>query len=259
MNTLRVLRYAFETGWAEFRQDTWPPGWILRTAAQAAFFAMLGQLLDSPERLEYLVIGNMVVVGALATAIAVPQSTWDRFEGTYPLVVAAPSSILFPTLGRTSSRLVGAFLTSVIAFVILSWLFTIPRPWPEILALVPLLALTCFGTYCLMLFLGAVANYRPNVRNLVHNIATMSLMAFCGVNLPVSYWPGWIEVIAHGLPITHGLLAVRELLAGGAAGSILENAGLELLVAAAWLALAALVMDRMAESGRADGSIEFVG
>ena len=259
MNTLRIIRYAFETGWAEFRQDTWVPGWVLRTIAQAAFFAMLGQLLDEPERLEYLVIGNMVVVGALATAFTVPQATWDRFDGTYPLIVAAPASLLFPTFGRTLARFFSGIATSVVAFVILSVLFTIPRPWPEVLALLPLFTLTCFGSYCLMLFLGAVSNYRPSARNLVHNFATMSLMAFCGVNIPVSYWPGWLEAIAQVLPLTHGLEAVRGLLAGASATTVLQDAGLELAVAAGWLALTALVMDRMAESGRANGSIEFVG
>jgi ABC-2 type transport system permease protein len=259
MSLVRVIRYAFATGWQEFRTDTWAPGWLLRIVAQAAFFSMLGQLLDSPTRLEYLLIGNIVVVGALATAIAVPQSTWDRSDGTYPLLVIAPTNLLFPTLGRTLCRLVGAILFSLAGFVVLSLLFDIPHPWPEVLAIAPLLALTCLGCYCLMLFLGAVANYIPQARNLVHNTATMSLMAFSGVNVPLSFWPGWLQVIANCLPITHGLKAVRLLLAGGDASSVLTAAGLELLVAASWLTLAALTMDRMANAGRASGSIEFVG
>jgi ABC-2 type transport system permease protein len=201
----------------------------------------------------------MVVVGALATAFTVPQATWDRFDGTYPLIVAAPASLLCPTFGRTLAPFFSGIATSVVAFIIVSALFTIPRPWPEVLMLLPLFSLTCFGSYCLMLFFGAVANYRPSARNLVHNVATMSLMAFCGVNIPVSYWPGWLEAIAQILPLTHGLEAVRGFLAGASTTIVLQDAGLELAVAAGWLTLTMMVMDRMAESGRANGSIEFVG
>ena len=253
---LRVLRYAFSTGWAEFCSDTWAPGWLLRVVAQAAFFSMLGQLIDSPERLQFLLIGNFVVVGAIATALAVPQSTWDRGDGTYPLLVIAPTNLLFPTLGRTLCRLVGGIGFSLAAFVILALIFTLPTPWPEVLAIVPLVILTCTSCYCLMLFLGALANFVPNARNLVHNLATMSLLAFCGANVPVSFWPWWLEALTNLLPITHGLEAIRLLLRGGEATAILSNAGLEVLVGAAWLSLTALTMDRMANAGRANGSIE---
>jgi ABC-2 type transport system permease protein len=259
VNRLRVMRYAFENGWAEFHEDTWLPGWLLRAVAQAAFFAMLGQLIDSPERLEYLLIGNVVIVGALATAFVVPVSTWDRLDGTYPLMVAAPTSLLFPTVGRTLPRLMAGVATALLAYIVLSAAFTLPTPWPEVLALLPLLTLICLASYCFMLFVGALANFMPNARNLMHNIASMSLMAFCGVNVTVGFWPAPIEFLAQILPVTHGLEAVRTLLAAGSAVDVLTNAGLELLVAGGWLAVTATVTDRMANAGRASGSIEFVG
>jgi ABC-2 type transport system permease protein len=256
---LRVVRYAFATGWSEFRAETWIPGWFIRFIAQALFFAMLGQLLDSPERFYFLLVGNMVAVGTIATAIAVPQSTWDRLDGTYPLLVVAPTNLLFPTLGRTLCRFVGAMGFSIASYTVLSLMFMLPQPWPGVLVIPLLLALICGSCYCLMLFMGAVANFVPNARNLVHNVTTMSLMAFAGVNVPVTFWPGPVQFLANCLPITHGLGAIRLLLAGAGWDSVLAEAGLELLVAAFWLTLAALTMDWMANAGRANGSIEFVG
>jgi hypothetical protein len=41
-------------------------------------------------------------------------------------------------------------------------------------------------------------------------------------------------------------------------GQVLTSAGLEALVGAAWLAVAILTFDRLAERGRASGSIELV-
>jgi ABC-2 type transport system permease protein len=65
-------------------------------------------------------------------------------------------------------------------------------------------------------------------------------------------WP-----TAHVLPLTHGLAAIRDLLAGEQLAPILANAGLELAVGAGWLLLALASFNRLAEAGRRDGSIEF--
>ena len=46
-------------------------------------------------------------------------------------------------------------------------------------------------------------------------------------------------------------------IAGEPLVALLPNVGLELAVGAAWLVLALLTFDRLAESGRRDGSIEF--
>jgi hypothetical protein len=40
-------------------------------------------------------------------------------------------------------------------------------------------------------------------------------MAVAGANVPVDFWPGPVQAVANLLPVTHGLLAVRQLLDGG--------------------------------------------
>jgi ABC-2 type transport system permease protein len=83
-------------------------------------------------------------------------------------------------------------------------------------------------------------------------------MAFCGVSVPVAFWPGWVQVIANVLPLTHGLAAIRTVLDGGDARSVILNSMWCIAVSAGWLTVSLLTMDRMADGGRADGSIEFV-
>jgi ABC-2 type transport system permease protein len=237
--------------------NSWLGGWLLRIVAQAAFFAMLGELLESPERLRYLVIGNGVVVGALAVNWTIPASTWDRGDGTYPLLVIAPSSLLPAIIGRTSIWLANGVATSVMSLVVLAVVFRIELAWPGVLAVVPLVALTCGSVFCFALFLGSLITRAPQARNVVHNSALTALMAFCGVSVPVAFWPAWVEMIANVLPLTHGLAAIRIALDGGAALTALAEAGKEIAVAAGWLAVSLLTTDRMADGGRADGSIEF--
>jgi len=85
------------------------------------------------------------------------------------------------------------------------------------------------------------------------------LMVMTGVQVPVAFWPAPVRFVAQGLPLTHGLQAVRDLLAGSPARGILLNIGLEILVGFGWLFVAIVTFRRLAISGRKDGSIEFGG
>jgi ABC-2 type transport system permease protein len=119
-------------------------------------------------------------------------------------------------------------------------------------------ALVCASTYAFGLFLGALLIRAPRWRNIVHNVAMPFLMALCGVVVPVAFWPAWAGIVASLLPITHGLGSVRLLLAGGGPTPIAAGLALEVVIGLAWLGLAAITMDWLANRGRADGSIEFV-
>ena len=226
--------------------------------AQTAFFSVLGLLLDSPDHVRFLLIGHAVAIGALAANWTIPASTWDRGDGTYPLLVIAPASMVPAIMGRTIIWLGNGVATTLVTFLILSVVFDVAFPWPQTLALVPLVFLTCASTYCLALFLGSVVTRQPRIRNMVLFFATATARAFCGVSVPVSFWPGWVETAVQFLPLTHGLHAIRLLLDKGAGGEILEAVALEILVGLGWLLLAVLTMDRMAQAGRRDGSIEIV-
>jgi ABC-2 type transport system permease protein len=105
---------------------------------------------------------------------------------------------------------------------------------------------------------GSLANLAPDARNLMHNVMTMTTMAFGGVMVPVTFWPDWIQALANVIPLTHGLLAIRLALGVSEPTIVLQHAGLCALVGLAWLALAVVTVDRMANVGRANGSIELV-
>ena len=75
----------------------------------------------------------------------------------------------------------------------------------------------------------------------------------------MAFWPDAVQILVQLVPITHGLQAIRLVLDEASVG--LDSRGRrarKLLVGLGWVVIAALVMDRMANSGRADGSIEFV-
>lgn len=262
MNTLRLMRFGLLVGTTEFKLfwnwKTWFGGWILQMLTQALFFALVARLFGSPDHERFLLIGNAVAVGAVAVSWAIPSSTWDRGDGTYPLLVIAPSSLMPGTIGRTSIWFVAGVATSLVTFVLLGVMFDLRLPWPDTLLVIPLVVLTSASTYCLSLFLGTLVTRQPRMRNIILTLLTIAARAFCGVTVPVAFWPEPVQFVVRLLPITHGLEAIRLLLDEGSVIAILRSAGLEVAVGAGWILLAMLAIDRMANAGRKDGTIELI-
>jgi ABC-2 type transport system permease protein len=259
MSALGVYRHGLMVGWSDFRLfwslRSWFFGWMLRILTSAFAWVLVGKMLGSLEKQEYLLVGNAMAVGAAAALWASNATGWSRYDGTHALMVVAPASLVPAVLGRTSIWLLNGVATSLTAFIVLALAFDY-RPPPQI-ALVPaLIVLVCTSTFCFALVMGALVGRHTRIRNLVLDVSGTLLMAFCGVSVPLSFWPLPVQALAQVLPLTHGLAATRALLAGEPPGAVLGSATLEAFVGAAWLVIALVSMDRMAERGRSDGSIE---
>jgi ABC-2 type transport system permease protein len=261
VNVLRVLRYAALSGYQDYATiytwKTWLAGWYVRVLFQVAFFALVGRLLGSDARVHYLLIGNAVMLAAIGGLFAVAGTTWERRQGTLALLVASPSSPVVVFTGRSAWALTEGILSSVAVFFVAAPLFGLDLPWPRVLLYVPLVVLVAASSYTLGTFLGGLVLRAMSTRNVVANMTWGTILAIGGVNVPLDFYPEPVQWLAHALPLTHGLEAIRDLLAGGGATVILANACLELAVGAAWLGLALVTFNRLAEQGRRDGSIEF--
>jgi ABC-2 type transport system permease protein len=259
MTACRIFRHGLLVGREDFRSfwtwRTWLLGWLARILTSAAIWVLLGRMTGASSQTDYLLIGNAAVAGVGTFAIA--AAAWDRWEGTYPLLVVAPGSMAPALMGRMSIWIwhwVGSSLATF-AFLMIAFGW---RPAPVRLLPVPAgVLLLSVSTFCFSLFLGALVGLIPALRNILINLLTTAIIAFCGVCVPVGFWPGWVQAIAAILPTTHGVAAIRLMLAGGPAADVLALLGLEALVGLFWLALALLAIDRVAETGRVDGSIEF--
>lgn len=255
---IRVMGGAARVGYEEVRAAftwrTWLFGWVARSATQVLFFAAMGLLVGSEEFIPDAFLGNVVASAAL-TALAVgPDTAAERFNGTLPLLVVAPRSLLPVFAGRSLFHMVQGTVEASIIFGLLAPFIGFPEQWQWL----PVgLVVVVLGSYGLGLFLAAVSIDRYRIANLLFNVVFYLLVAIGGVNVPTGVFPGWVQAVASVLPLHHGLLGVRELVATGPAAAVAVRFGLELLVGGAWLALGLLGFRFSAESGRRDGSIDF--
>lgn len=261
--TLAVVAHAAAAGAADYRSiftwRSWLFGWYVRVLAQVTFFALIGRLLESEEQVRYLLVGNAVMLAAMQGLWAVNMVAWERATGTLPLLVATPSNPATVFVGRGAYLVADGTVSALGALVVAAALFGMPLPWPRVLLVVPLVLVVAIAAYGLGTFLGGVALRHRAVHGLVVNLAVVTLMAICGVNVPLDVYPDAVRRVAEVLPLTHGLQAVRGVVDGGPASAVAREAALEVAVAVVWLAAAFATFARMARRGRQDGSLDLDG
>lgn len=242
---------------ATHTRQTYLFGWLLRLMLQATFFALVAGYVGTRVALRYSLVGNAVVLGCLESMIVVLMMVLERSMGTLPLLVASPTSHIPVYLGRGLHWMASGLLSSAAAFVVLPFAVRVDLPWPRAALALPILAVVCVSSYCFGCVLGSLALRFPGVMWLLLNLGYLPVMAFCGVNVPLSFWPAPLHMLAEILPVTHGLLAIRGVLGSASAGTVLTQIGLEVAVGSGWLAVACAAIDRVVRHGIATGSLEF--
>lgn len=274
--TLRVVLASTRNAWADFAAAftplSWTLGWLGRIVAQVIFYALVGNLLGSVEEVRYLYVGAAVLATAMESLLVVTNTTRERYAGTLPLLVASPS-LLWPVfLGRSVQVLPSGIATASVALFAIGPAFGVRFDLLSGLAAFGLLVLVSVTTYGLALALAAFVLRHMRLRNWATNLTYTVMMLVCGVTVPLSFWPTWVEVVGHAFPLTHGLAAIRlleagpdaattlvpELLVTGDLGSsVLVHTAMAVGVSLVWYVIAAVSLERLASSGRRDGSIEF--
>lgn len=260
-STFNVMRHAFHAGVADYRAiftwKSWLAGWYVRVISQVAFFALIGERLGNDEKTFYLLVGNSLLIAAQVGVFSLNMTSAERWAGTLPLLVASPSSPIVVFSARGSYLAIDGALSALGALFVAGPIFGMPLPWPRVLLVVPLTMLIAIGSYCFGTFLaGLVFRYR-SMNSLVVVTTYVALMATCGVNVPLSYYPEAVEWLSRFLPLTNGLLAIRGVFDGDAASTIVGDAALEAAVAVGWMTVALLSFNRLASRGRQDGSLDY--
>jgi len=253
---LAAARIGFADLAALYTLRTWIFGWFSRLVTQVIFFSLFGLLLGSPALAHYRVIGNsaaLVCMEAMAVVLTVVR---ERAEGTLAFQLLAPPPFILTYLARGIYGVVVGVGSSTAAFVIATAAFRVPVSMPEALLAPVAIAVMGLTSYCAGLAIGAVIMARPSLQWLAANVGYLCVMTFAGVNVPVSYWSPPIQTVASALPLTHGLLGLRLLLAGGPLSTVAADLAVEAAVGAAWLAVAISILHIAVRSGRRSGAIE---
>jgi len=259
---VRAALASTRNAWADFAAIytpfTWIVGWLGRIVAQVIFFALIGNLLGSQEQVRYLYIGAAVTATAMEALLVVATTTRERYSGTLPLLVASPTRLWPVFLGRSVQWIPSGVATGAVALFVIGPLFGVTFALGPGVAAFGILVLVAVSTYGYALALAALVLRFMRLRNWATNLSYTLMMLVCGVTVPTAFWPVWVQAIGQVFPLTHALDAIRHLEAGDAtAAQVWADVGLSVVTALGWYVIGAASLERLASSGRRDGSIEF--
>ena len=247
------MSYGMLFNWA--RPSIYIPTLIGGPTFQLLFFAALGSYATNRSP-AYFAIGNAVQVSALAGVFGMTMAIAnERWFGTLPAILATPANRAALFAGRFMPFVLNGLLVSLYAFG-LGVVFLGVRLAPGSLAVAGLaLLVTVFSCTAIGALQGAIS-LRLRDGLFGANLVTMSILLFCGVNIPIRELPAWMQVIGNLLPFTHGLEAVRQAADGAGLAQVGGLIGIEALIGIAYAAGAFALFVYLERSARANATLD---
>jgi len=228
---------------------------ILLPVAQMLFFVELGVYATGPENAAYFALGNALQLTANAGIFGVIATVAnERHFGTLPILLGSPANRLVTFMSRAVVNVLDGIVTVIIGFVIAIGLFGLDLHHANIPLLALCVVVVSLSTAGLGLMFGSIGLVMRDAI-IVANVIYYLMLVLCGVNFPVSRLPGAVQLISYSLPLTRGVEAAREAVAGASFGHVAGLLGAELLVGLAW-ALAGYALFATLESWARRGGLQ---
>ena len=202
---------------------------VLLPVTQILFFVELGVYATGSQNALYFALGNALQLTANAGIFGVIATVAnERQYGTLPLLLGSPANRLVTFLSRAVVNVIDGIATVIVALAIALVLFGLNLAHANLCVLV--ISLTTAGLGLMFGSIGLVMRDAIIIANVVY----YALLIVCGINFPVSRLPGVLQVVAYSLPLTRGVEAAREAVAGASLAQVAGLLGGELVVGATW-------------------------
>jgi ABC-2 type transport system permease protein len=222
------------------------------------FFVFLGEYATGVGNRSFYVIGNAIQLVANSGIFGVTMSVaGDRWDGTLPYLFGTPANRLALFFGRAFMHVIdGAFGTVLCLMwgVLLMGLDLSNANFP---ALTAVIVVTAFSTCGLGLLFGSLALVTRNVM-FVNNTVFFLLLFFSGANVPLDSLPGWMQAISFSLPLTRGIAAARQIVAGANFSQVGSMLGVEALFGVIYIAIGYSMFRRFEYQAKKRGTLEVV-
>ncbi len=248
-----LMSYGMLFNWA--RPSIYIPTLIGGPTFQLFFFAALGT--HATERsAAYFAIGNAVQVSCLAGVFGMTMAIAnERWFGTLPGLLATPANRAAVFAGRFLPFVANGLLVSLYALAV-GIVFLGVRLETSSIAVVGLALLTTVFSCTAIGALQGAISLRLRDGLFGANMIMLGILLFCGVNIPLSDLPLWMQVIGHMLPFTHGLEAVRQAADGAGLAQVGGLIALELLIGCVYAVAAFALFRYLERSARQNATLD---
>jgi ABC-2 type transport system permease protein len=213
----------------------WP-----RAVLQGIFLVLAGRVIGGRAGEPYALAGAAAFLATSRTIVFAGDIVLtDRLADTYGRLQGGVLRPWLVWLLRLPPYIASGFLSSVLALAVCGPVLGLAGQSARLAPMLPLYLLTACTSAAFGLAVSALAVGSQAADILLGNLASFLVLACSGIVAPDTGSARWLAGIGGVLPVTHGLAAIRALLAGRPWGG---QAWLEAAAGAAWalLGIAAL-------------------
>jgi ABC-2 type transport system permease protein len=204
---------------------------------QLIFFTKLGEYAQA-EDASFYIVGNAVQVCAMSSVYGMTMAVAnERCFGTLGPLLASPANRAAVFLGRGVPVFANGLLVSAFGFAVGALLLGFRPGWSVVPALAAVVIVTALSCTAFGMLLGSIG-LRAKDFFFAANLAYFLMLLFCGVNIPVESLAPWMEAVSRCLPLTHGIIAAREVAGGATLADVSGLVWTEALVGACYAAAA---------------------
>src|SRR2546421_1484682 len=177
----------------------------------ATFF--LGGGKFDEKQLPALFLGYLVWFYARIVILTTSEDLMGEAQsGTLEQMYMSPAPTELLILGRMLATLISTTIMVALTSIVLIFLLGIHIPirWEGL----PVLILTLIGLFGFSLMLGGAALVFKQIEALA-DLLQNALLFLTGSLLPVSRFPNWLATFTKTLPITQGIIVIRNIMLGG--------------------------------------------
>jgi ABC-2 type transport system permease protein len=237
------------------RPSMYIPTMLIGPLFQILFFAYLGRY-SGLEDDSFFVVGNAIQASAMSGVFAATMAIAnERQYQTLSPLLATPAGRFSVFMGRSLPVLASGLLVSAWGFCMGALLLDFDPPLSSLPALGLVVCVSVFSCTMFGLTLGSIGLRARDVF-LIANLAYYLMWLFCGVNIPLSDLPAWMQQIGRMLPLTHGIAAARDIAGGASLASVSGLVWTELGIGVAYAVLAFALVRLFEHQGRKTAALE---
>ena len=193
---------------------------LLMPISQILFFTELGIFATGRSNALYFALGNALQLTAINGIFGVIMTVGnERQYGTLPILLGSPANRLITFLSRAFVHVLDGMLGVAVGLGLAILLFQLDFSHANLGLLAVCVVMISLSTAGLGLMFGSLSLIMRDVL-FIANTVYFLLLVFCGINVPVSRLPEWMQLISSGLPLTRGVQAAREAVAGASLGQV---------------------------------------
>jgi ABC-2 type transport system permease protein len=225
--------------------------------AQMLLFLFMGRLAGLQDPL-YIVIGNILLLPAINGVMGVTMTiSGERDFRTLPYLIASPAPRGPLFLGRSLVHIVDGMLSTILALFLGVVFFRVDLSHSNLWLVTGCILLISFTSCGMGLIIGSLSLRTREAEN-ISSLFTIALYILNGVNFPVEVLPKLLQIISYSLPLTRGIAAARQAMAGADWYTIRPLVLEELLVGLVYIGIGYFLFTWFEKRSLVDGQIEAV-